>query len=158
MTDSATSAGALFWRAIAAFLALPGMVAYVVPWLLRPIGAAADPAGIALLAAGSMLLLRCVRDFYVAGRGTLAPWEPPKHLVTIGLYRVSRNPMYVSVVVVLCGWALTFHSRTLAMYAALVTLAFHFRILLFEEPWLARTHGDEWLAYRARVRRWIGCR
>jgi protein-S-isoprenylcysteine O-methyltransferase Ste14 len=149
---------ALFWRAIAAFLALPGMVAYGVPWLLRPIAAALDPAGIALVATGSMLLLRCVRDFYVAGRGTLAPWEPPTHLVTIGLYRVSRNPMYVSVVVVLCGWALTFHSRTLGIYAALVTLAFHFRIVLFEEPWLARTQGDEWLAYRARVRRWIGRR
>jgi protein-S-isoprenylcysteine O-methyltransferase Ste14 len=153
-----TTPPALFWRAVAAFLALPGMVAYVVPWLLRPIATAVDPAGIALLAAGSMLLLRCVRDFYVAGRGTLAPWEPPQRLVTIGLYRVSRNPMYLSVVVVLCGWALTFHSRRLGIYAALVTLAFHFRILLFEEPWLEQTHGDEWLAYRARVPRWIGRR
>jgi protein-S-isoprenylcysteine O-methyltransferase Ste14 len=41
----------------------------------------------------------------VAGRGTLAPWEPPRALVVSGPYRHSRNPMYVAVLVILSRWA-----------------------------------------------------
>jgi len=148
----------LFLQALLAFLALPGMVAYVIPWLIARGEARAsyDAVGILLLAAGTLLLLWCVREFYVAGKGTLAPWTPPRHLVVSGLYRYSRNPMYVAVSVVLAGWALTFHSTALALYAAAVVTAFHLRIVLGEEPWLARTHGAAWATYTARVPRWIG--
>src|SRR4051812_32435188 len=109
-----------------------------------------------IVGVGTALLLWCVRDFYVAGRGTLAPWAPPKHLVVVGLYRVSRNPMYVAVLIVLIGWGLVFSSRALAIYAAVVALAVHLRVVTYEEPWLARTFGAEWLAYRRRVPRWLG--
>ena len=148
----------LFLQALLAFLALPGMVAFVIPWLIsrgeaRP---SYDAAGIVLLAVGTILLLWCVREFYVAGKGTLAPWTPPRHLVASGLYRYSRNPMYVAVALVLAGWAWTFHSRALAIYAAAIVTAFHLRIVLGEEPWLARTHGDAWNQYKSRVPRWIG--
>ena len=148
----------LFVEAALAFIALPGMVAFVIPWLISRGEASApyDPAGIVLLAVGTSLLLWCVREFYVAGKGTLAPWTPPRHLVVSGLYRYSRNPMYVGVALVLLGWALTFHSRTLVIYAAGVITAFHLRIVLGEEPWLARTHGEAWNRYKARVPRWIG--
>jgi protein-S-isoprenylcysteine O-methyltransferase Ste14 len=148
----------LFLQALLAFLALPGMVAYVVPILIAEPGrgVAFDARGVGLLIAGTALLLWCVREFYVAGKGTLAPWTPPRHLVVSGLYRYSRNPMYVAVVIVLLGWALAFHSRPLAIYTLAVAISFHLRIVLGEEPWLARTHGDAWLRYAARVPRWIG--
>lgn len=151
-----TQASGLFWRALLAFLALPTVVAFLVPWLLRPAAAAFHPTALAVVGVGTVLLLWCVRDFYVAGRGTLAPWAPPKHLVTLGLYRVSRNPMYVAVLVILGGWALGYESRALWGYAAAVAVAFHLRVVTYEEPWLARTFGAEWLAYRARVPRWVG--
>ena len=146
----------MFWRALAAFLALPGVVAYLVPWLLRPRGQPMHPAGVPVLVVGTKLLLWCVRDFYVAGRGTLAPWAPPRRLVTVGLYRASRNPMYLAVLLILAGWALAFRDRTLWGYAVMIAVAFHLRVVLGEEPWLARTHGAAWHAYRARVRRWLG--
>lgn len=144
----------LFWRAVLAFIALPVTVAFLVPLLLRGRGEPA-PIGIPFLTVGTGLLLWCVRDFYVAGRGTLAPWAPPRHLVTVGLYRLTRNPMYVAVLLILCGWALTFPSPSLWVYTAGVAVAFHVRVVFFEEPWLARTHGAAWLAYRARVPRWM---
>ena len=134
------------------------MIAGLVPWMLVPDGASFQAAASPIVVLGTGLLLWCVRDFYVAGRGTLAPWAPPKHLVTVGLYRVSRNPMYVAVVLVLIGWAVAFRSRGLAVYAAGVAVAFHVRVLTYEEPWLARTFGAEWMAYRARVPRWFGRR
>ena len=143
-------------QALFAFLALPGMVAFVVPWLLRPADARMNPAGFAILFVGIVLLLWCVRDFYVAGRGSLAPWAPPKRLVIVGLYRWSRNPMYIAVLLVLCGWATLFASRALWIYAACIGLAFHLRVVFGEEPWLSQTHGAEWSAYRERVPRWLG--
>jgi protein-S-isoprenylcysteine O-methyltransferase Ste14 len=145
-----------FRSAVIAFLVLPGTVAFLVPWLLRPVGERVNSVGIPLLVAGVGLLLWCVRDFYVAGRGSLAPWAPPERLVIIGLYRLSRNPMYVAVLVVLCGWAIIFASRTLWIYAVCVGVAFHLRVIFGEEPWLARTHGADWAMYRAHVPRWIG--
>jgi protein-S-isoprenylcysteine O-methyltransferase Ste14 len=148
--------GSLFLRAVVAFVAMPGMVALLVPGLLmRPADARAGVAGLVVLAVGLALLLWCVRDFYVAGRGTLAPWAPPQRLVIVGLYRWSRNPMYVAVLTMLAGWAIAYGSRALWMYAGVVAVAFHLRVLLHEEPFLARMHGDAWTEYRARVPRWL---
>jgi protein-S-isoprenylcysteine O-methyltransferase Ste14 len=148
----------MFARALAAFLALPGVVAYLVPLLLAPVRSerrAWQWAGLVLVVGGSALLLWCVREFYVMGKGTLAPWSPPRHLVTSGLYRRSRNPMYVAVAAVLIGWAVWFASTTLFVYALVVVTAFHLRVRLYEEPRLAASYGEEWVRYRARVRRWI---
>jgi protein-S-isoprenylcysteine O-methyltransferase Ste14 len=145
----------LLWRSLTAFLVLPGTVAYLVPWLLRPQDAAFNFVGLPFLVIGTGLLLWCVRDFYVAGRGSLAPWAPPERLVVIGLYRFSRNPMYVAVLLILCGWATAFASRRLWIYTAAVAIAFHLRVVLGEEPWLARTHGAQWSTYAARVPRWL---
>jgi protein-S-isoprenylcysteine O-methyltransferase Ste14 len=79
-------------------------------------------------------------------------------LVATGVYRFSRNPMYVAVMLILWGWAVGFWSRPLAIYAAGVTMAFHLRVVFGEEPWLARTHGAAWVDYKSQVPRWIGVR
>ena len=86
----------MFARALVAFLACPGIVAVAIPvaWLVvtshRQL---LQPFGLVLLAAGLGALLWCVRDFYVSGQGTLAPWAPPRQSVVVGLYRYTRNPM-----------------------------------------------------------------
>ena len=145
----------LFWHSLAAFLLLPGAVAFLVPWLLRPADSPFRPAGLALLGAGLGLLLWCVRDFYVAGRGSLAPWAPPEQLVVVGLYRFTRNPMYIAVVVILAGWALAFGAYRLWIYTGSVAVAFHLRVVLGEEPSLARQYGAHWTEYSAAVPRYL---
>lgn len=131
------------------------MIAFVIPlvWLrgLRPFHA----DGLWLLVPGGLVVLECVREFYANGKGTLAPWDPPRRLVTAGLYRRSRNPMYVGVLLIIAGWAVAYRSPVLAGYAALTALMFHFRVLLYEEPTLARLFPEDWPRYRARVRRWL---
>lgn len=144
--------------ALLAFVACPGMVAIMLPlaWLavtgqLRIVW----PPGLIALLLGLAALLWCVRDFYVSGRGTLAPWAPPQQLVTVGLYRYTRNPMYLAVLLMLMGWALATRSAGLFAYAAIVGTAFHLRVILGEEPWLARTHEAAWREYAGRVPRWL---
>ena len=149
----------MFLRALFAFLVLPGMVALLIPlWIVWNRFLASDPwfsIGLLLLSAGLALLLWCVRDFYVSGKGTLAPWSPPRHLVTVGLYRYSRNPMYLAVTMMLTGWAVCFWSLTLAIYTGSVIVGFHLRVVFGEEPWLARTYGAAWDEYKRKVPRWL---
>jgi len=147
----------VFKKAVLAFLLLPGVVAFLAPagWVVARGLEVRWPVGFLLVAQGVCGLLWCVQDFYVAGKGTLAPWAPPRRLVTIGLYRMSRNPMYVTVTLILLGWAIVFGSPELLVYALVVLAAFHLRIVFGEEPWLAKTHGDAWARYALRVRRWL---
>jgi pimeloyl-ACP methyl ester carboxylesterase/protein-S-isoprenylcysteine O-methyltransferase Ste14 len=145
-------------RALLAFLALPGLIAFLVPLLIAaPIlrDRSFSWLGIVPLVVGTGLLLWCVREFYVSGKGTLAPWDPPRHLVASGLYRVSRNPMYLSISLILVGWTLGVQSWRLVVYTLAVVVAVHLRVVLSEEPWLARTHRDQWPRYSARVPRWL---
>lgn len=146
-----------FKRAVFAFLALPGIVAFLVPaaWAWLAHLALRWPHGLALIAVGTFGLLWCTRDFYVSGKGTLAPWAPPRELVVVGLYRHSRNPMYVAVAMILLGWAASFGSVALLVYALAVAVAFQLRVVFGEEPWLARKHGAAWQQYTGRVRRWF---
>jgi protein-S-isoprenylcysteine O-methyltransferase Ste14 len=110
----------LFFRALLAFLALPTVVGGLFPWLLlgsdrwRMRGSV---LGLPILLSGAGILFWCVRDFYVIGKGTLAPWDPPKKLVIAGLYRYMRNPMYVGVLAWVAGWSLISGSPILTAYA-----------------------------------------
>ena len=149
----------LFLRAAFAVVVLPGVMGFALPLLvIEPVWQRdmAFAPGLAIVGAGMWLLFRCVREFYVAGKGTLAPWSPPKHLVTSGPFRWSRNPIYVAMLVVLVGWTLTFWSRDLLIYTIIMFVLFHLRTLYGEEPRLAREFGREWTLYTERVARWLG--
>jgi pimeloyl-ACP methyl ester carboxylesterase/protein-S-isoprenylcysteine O-methyltransferase Ste14 len=144
-------------RALLAFLVLPGVVAFAIPlvWVWPPAFGDFRLIGLIPLLPGLALLLWCVREFYVTGKGTLAPWDPPRNLVVRGPYQRSRNPMYLAVVLILFGWAIGFGSRGLFFYALAMLAVFDLRIRLFEEPFLARTFRVGWDRYRTGVPRWV---
>jgi protein-S-isoprenylcysteine O-methyltransferase Ste14 len=149
----------MFTRAVIAFLALPGVVALLIPSVVT--WHSGSPKGLRLLGlipmvVGAAGLLTCVREFYRTGRGTLATWDPPRHLVAVGLYRYTRNPMYLSVLLMLSGWAGLSASGWLLVYAAAVGLIFHLHVVLAEEPWLAASFGETWHSYSNAVPRWLG--
>jgi protein-S-isoprenylcysteine O-methyltransferase Ste14 len=148
----------MFLRAVLAFLALPGIVAFALPilWLVLTQGLVPIHFyGLIPLTLGIVALLWTVRDFYVVGKGTLAPWSPPQHLVQTGLYCYSRNPMYVAVALILIGWTVSYHSPNLLIYTVCVAIAFQLRVVFGEEKWLARKHGQAWNEYKKRVPRWL---
>jgi protein-S-isoprenylcysteine O-methyltransferase Ste14 len=148
----------LFFRAVVALLALPVIVAGLLPWILLPDDrwrTGGTLLGWPVLAFGACVLLWCVRDFYLVGKGTLAPWDPPKRLVIVGLYSLLRNPMYVGVLGVTAGWCLLAGSPLLAAYTCVLALGFHLRVIFYEEPTLSRQFPNEWAQYCRSVNRWL---
>jgi protein-S-isoprenylcysteine O-methyltransferase Ste14 len=147
-------------RATLFVLLIPGTVAGWLPWVIADEPPIARHAwlvaiGVVFIGAGWSVLLWCARDFAVRGRGTLAPVDPPRALVTHGLYEYVRNPMYVGVLTAVLGNAALFGSRFILVYAIVIALAFHTTIMVYEEPKLARSFGSSYNEYRARVPRWI---
>lgn len=147
----------LFARALFAFLLLPGLFAGILPWLI----AAQDPwrgeghfSGWIVLAAGACIVIVCVRDFLVIGRGTLAPWDPPRKLVIVGLYRHVRNPMYVGVLALMAGVAICTGSPAVLVYAIGAAVVVHLRVIFYEEPHLRGLFGADWDDYAKKVSRW----
>lgn len=150
---------ALFLKNLLFVLIAPGTAAVYVPlYLTRGRTPAGPPLAVlaaALFVAGGAIYLWCVWDFAAYGRGTPAPIDAPRRLVTRGLYTLTRNPMYVGVITVILGWTVLFPSARLAVYAAALFAVFNVFIFLYEEPHLRRAFGREYEAYCAEVGRWL---
>lgn len=111
-------------------------------------------AGMVVVGGGAALALWCVLTFALVGRGTPAPFDPPRRLVVQGPYRVVRNPMYIGAGLALGGAALFYQSVPLLSYMGLFLLVTHLFVVWYEEPTLRRTFGKAYEAYCGRVRRW----
>lgn len=145
-------------KAVIAFLYLPGLLAFFLPVIIGiydPWRSSFIPIGIIVILFGLTILIWCVRDFYISGRGTLAPWNPPKKLIVIGLYRFMRNPMYIGVLILVLGWSVLFSSPLLVLYLCILALSFHIRTVVYEEPYLKKRFKGEWDLYRQKVPRWF---
>ena len=107
-----------------------------------------------LAAAGAALAVTCVLVFATLGKGTPAPFDPPRRLVTRGPYALVRNPMYVGAWLALAGAALYFESLELVLFDGLFVAATVAFVLLYEEPTLRSLFGNEYDRYCATVGRW----
>src|SRR5882724_1617885 len=111
-------------------------------------------AGMIMVTIGTAIALWCVFTFVFIGKGTPAPFDPPRRLVIRGPYRFVRNPMYIGAGLALAGAALFYESVSLLAYGGMFLLASHVFVVWYEEPTLRRTFGPEYEAYCRRVRRW----
>lgn len=111
--------------------------------------------GLLLIALGAIGYLSCAFNFAIIGKGTPAPIDPPKKLVIKGLYKYTRNPMYVSVVSVLFGEFIYFESEIVFVYSCILFLFFNLFVLCYEEPTLRRLFGKEYEEYCKKVPRWL---
>jgi len=140
-------------------LILPVTVLIIVPVLIErhPVFASGLqlPAGIVLLLVGLLIMGETIAGFASVGKGTLAPWSPPQHLLISGMYAYVRNPMILGVIVVLLGEALIFSSWPIFVEAVLVFLINTAYFVWSEEPGLEKRFGEEYRLYRRNVPRWI---
>jgi len=114
-----------------------------------------EVAGIVVSVAGGALALWCILAFAIIGKGTPAPFDPPRQLVVVGPYRYVRNPMYIGAGLALAGAAMFYRSLPLLGYLGLFLLATHAFVLFYEEPTLTRLFGQQYRDYQTTVRRWL---
>lgn len=156
------------WRTFRAILIAPVTVTVVIPAVIGLAGGArALPAlptwltiaailvGAVLIVLGITLLAWTVWLFHTTGKGTLAPFDPPKHLVVRGPYRHVRNPMITGVVSILFGEALALQSVGLLIWAATFLLFNMIYFPLVEERGLSKRFGPSYDEYRRSVPRWL---
>ena len=140
-------------------LVVPGTVGVYLPLMLSRNRTAATGSvftvALLLFTIGASIYAWCVFDFASFGQGTPLPLDAPKKLVRRGLYRYSRNPMYVGVLTVILGWAVRYQSLAVAMYGLVVALCFYSFVVFFEEPILRKRFGSEYEQYCAEVPRWL---
>jgi protein-S-isoprenylcysteine O-methyltransferase Ste14 len=157
-------------RHFRAILLLPFLVAVVIPgvilwltgpdtlglWQSAPATLVALPVlGGVLICLGLVLMVATIRLFVAVGKGTLAPWNPTQRLVVQGVYRHVRNPMIAGVFFVLLGEAALAASLPLLGWFVVFVIGNAVYIPLVEEPGLVKRIGDDYLAYRRNVPRWI---
>ena len=111
-------------------------------------------AGIIATACGTALALWCILNFAIIGRGTPAPFDPPRRLVVRGPYRFVRNPMYLGASLAIAGAALYYQTAALLAYVGVFLLLMHMVVVSYEEPTLRQSFGEEYEAYCRQVRRW----
>ncbi len=111
--------------------------------------------GILLMMTGFFAYCWCVWDFIHYGRGTPAPMDAPQRLVIRGLYRYSRNPMYVAVLLVILGWGILYLSLSIFIYALFVALMLNLFVIFYEEPILEDEFAAEYRQYQVLVNRWL---
>jgi protein-S-isoprenylcysteine O-methyltransferase Ste14 len=114
----------------------------------------AQVAGACIVIAGGALASWCIATFVVRGRGTPAPFDPPRRLVVSGPYRFVRNPMYLGAVLVLSGAGVYYLSTWLIGYALVFLAAAHLFVRGYEEPALRNAFGEDYEAYYRLTRRW----
>lgn len=153
----------MFLEWIRTIIVLPGTVLVFLPalalhltdyrWEFNAIPLFA--AGIVLLCAGLSLAGWTMWLFAKRGHGTAAPWNPPRKLVIEGPYRHVRNPMITSVLILLAAEALLLNSwlpmGIFGLFLGINMLYFPF----VEEKGLERRFGQDYLAYRRAVPRWL---
>jgi protein-S-isoprenylcysteine O-methyltransferase Ste14 len=103
--------------------------------------------GFLVMFAGAGLFLR---------RGTaIIPFKPATHLVTSGIYGWTRNPMYLGMALTYAGLAVLLNSLASMVLLPLVIVVIQTQVIGREEAYLERAFGNQYLAYKNRVRPWI---
>ena len=110
--------------------------------------------GYVLLVSSLVLIITSALPFW-ANKTSLEPWEPTSTIIQTGVYRFSRNPIYLAFCVASAGTGFVMNSIWVLASVLPLVLVYRFAIIQREEDYLERKFGQHYLDYKARVRRWI---
>ena len=132
------------------------ILALLIDWPLQlPAILQQQPLGIALIVAGIAFAGWARLTFKKVNAEIMPSSETHSVLVASGPFRISRNPMYLGILVVGVGAALVAGTWLMWLVPVLLFVLDNFVIIPFEERSMEQTFGDAFRAYRSRVRRWI---
>jgi protein-S-isoprenylcysteine O-methyltransferase Ste14 len=143
------------WFALWFFAAFPGLLLYLSGEGPIPPPGANRPIALALVAACLGVLAVVVAQFVRRGGGTPVPLDPPKKIVSEGLFARVRNPMYSAYVAIAFGEAILYRSWALVGYALAFALLLHGYVVRFEEPRLRARFGAAYERYCEGSGRWL---
>ena len=103
---------------------------------------------------GLAVILASIPLFFRAGTG-IEPWKPASAILSDGVYGYSRNPIYLGMALGTLGAAIAAASWPAVAGTAIAVLVIRYYVIAREERYLERRFGEEYRAYRAKVRRWI---
>jgi protein-S-isoprenylcysteine O-methyltransferase Ste14 len=109
---------------------------------------------IAILLVAAGLVFTAIRQF-VTHHEHPSPYEPTNAIVSTGVYRFTRNPIYVGFLIVVIAAAVGFNSFWVLLSIVPLFLLLQFGVVLREEKYLSTKFGTAYDDYRSRVRRWI---
>ena len=116
--------------------------------------ALAQLAGVGLGIAG-LALIAVALGLFAGSKTRPEPWQPANRLVDRGLYRFTRNPMYLGMALLSLGVALTFSSLPGILLALVALVIIDRTVVTREEAYLERRFGQDYIDYTKRVRRWL---
>lgn len=111
--------------------------------------------GLLLMLVGAALAFSCASLFVARGKGTPAPFDPPREFVVAGPYRWVRNPMYVGGLSLLAGFSLWHRSPAMLIFTGFAGSLVQLFVIQVEEPGLERRFGESYRTYKKAVRRWL---
>ncbi len=103
---------------------------------------------------GTTLVLAAAIQLRLA-RTTLVPHRPASQLLTTGVFRFSRNPIYLGFTALYLVMALNQHSPGMLIMLVPVVWVIQQHVIVAEEAFHAQQFGEQWQAYQQRVRRWL---
>ncbi len=112
------------------------------------------PLGSLFILGGLGVIISCSRLFKKA-QTNIEPWKTTSHIVTTGIYSLSRNPIYFSFVLIGLGIAFAANILWIALMQILVFILIQKIAIAKEEHYLESKFGDEYRNYKLKVRRWI---
>ena len=153
----------MFWSWIKTILILPlnvlvfipGVMLYLSDYEFSLAQGWQAVGGIFLLILGLSLALWTMMLFHHKGKGTAAPWNPPKKLVIEGPYRHVRNPMITSVLVIIIAEWLLLGAWQLLVLFIIFLIGNMIYFPLVEEKGLEKRFGEDYLRYKKHVPRYI---
>lgn len=116
--------------------------------------ALAEGVGGLIILIGLGVAMAAVARFSEGGE-TLRPNTPSHQLFTTGVYRFTRNPIYLGMVLFSAGFGIATSNVWMLLTTALLGLALNYLVIKPEEDYLAARFGAEYADYRRKVRRWI---
>lgn len=128
---------------------------FVHPWPMPGIdGWPRTAIGLAVVFAGFAMAAAAIVQFHRSGQQP-EPWKPTPSIVEAGIYRYTRNPMYLALAIFQIGVGVGLGNLWIVASTALSLVAVYFVAVRPEEAYLDRKFGDTYRRYTARVRRWI---
>jgi protein-S-isoprenylcysteine O-methyltransferase Ste14 len=133
-----------------------GIVAHLwlLPWSIPLANSVRVGAAVLLLGAGMALMLSAFGLFRRTGQDA-KPWESTPEIISTGIYRFTRNPMYVSMGLLQAGIGVALANGWVVLLVPVVWVVIYFIAIRHEEAYLERKFGDVYSDYKRSVRRWL---